>query len=251
MKIPSWPAWFPYPISWLRGFALFQSFIFFNNSIPVSHPYDLLILLPTIWLAPPLLFTFFHYLIATIVEAAITNLPSQMPNYDRIHQWLISKRCPGAGRHCREGWNALVILSFTWCLWSWVNKLIFTIPFVRESSISESAIAHFFLPVTAVYLYQCDLWEHQRWATKQERQSQNSTSPPPDPIKRRVKPAKQAAHEIADWYVFRSGKAEGPYTTLQLWEIQKITARTKVRRGEGDWQRAGEVSELTKYLTQQ
>jgi len=63
-----------------------------------------------------------------------------------------------------------------------------------------------------------------------------------------VKPAKQAAPEVADWYVFRSGKAEDPYTKLQLWEVQKITARTKVRRGEADWQRAGEVSELGKYL---
>jgi hypothetical protein len=49
--------------------------------------------------------------------------------------------------------------------------------------------------------------------------------------------------------VFRSGKAEGPYTALQLWEIQKITARTKVRRGEAEWQRAGEISELAKFLT--
>ncbi|MEG4457693.1 DUF4339 domain-containing protein [Microcoleus sp. N9_A1] len=79
--------------------------------------------------------------------------------------------------------------------------------------------------------------------------NQKSTSPTPSPVERRVKPAKLATPEIADWYVFRSGKAEGPYTTLQLWEVQKITDRTKVRRGEADWQRAGEVSELAKYLT--
>jgi hypothetical protein len=64
-----------------------------------------------------------------------------------------------------------------------------------------------------------------------------------------MRPVRPAAPEVADWYVFRSGKAEGPYTALQLWEVQKITARTKVRRGEADWQRAGEVSELAKYLS--
>jgi hypothetical protein len=60
---------------------------------------------------------------------------------------------------------------------------------------------------------------------------------------------RQATPEVADWYVFRSGKAEGPYSKLQLWEVQKITARTKVRRGEAEWQRAGEISELAKFLT--
>jgi hypothetical protein len=50
--------------------------------------------------------------------------------------------------------------------------------------------------------------------------------------------------------VFRSGEAKGSYTKLQLWEIQEFTARTKVRRGEAEWQRAGEISELAAYLTQ-
>ncbi|MEG4272772.1 MULTISPECIES: DUF4339 domain-containing protein [unclassified Microcoleus] len=50
-------------------------------------------------------------------------------------------------------------------------------------------------------------------------------------------------------YVFRSGEAKGPYTKLQLWEVQEITARTKVRRGEAEWQRAGEIPELASYLT--
>ena len=79
--------------------------------------------------------------------------------------------------------------------------------------------------------------------------NQKPISPPtPKPVKQ-AKSVKQAVPEVADWYVFRSGKTEGPYTALQLWEVQKITARTKVRRGEADWQRAGEVSELAKYLT--
>lgn len=56
--------------------------------------------------------------------------------------------------------------------------------------------------------------------------------------------------ETAEWYVFRSGSAEGPYTKMQLLEIQKITDRTKVRRGETEWQRAGDISELVAYLTE-
>lgn len=71
-----------------------------------------------------------------------------------------------------------------------------------------------------------------------------------NPPLRTIKTPKQAIPEVADWYVFRSGKVEGPYTALQLWEVQKITARTKVRRGKAEWQRAGEVSELAKYLSE-
>jgi hypothetical protein len=117
------------------------------------------------------------------------------------------------------------------------------------------------MTVISAYLYQYDLWARQRRAAKQERRSQNSTAPAPNPIEQelnqlsadagatRMRPVRQAAPEVADWYVFRSGKAEGPYSKLQLWEVQKITARTKVRRGEAEWQRAGEISELAKFLT--
>jgi hypothetical protein len=99
-------------------------------------------------------------------------------------------------------------------------------------------------------------WLYERALSKRKSKTQPKTkpskkpTPTSNPSARRTKPAKQAAPEVADWYVFRSGKAEGPYTALQLWEVQKITARTKVRRGEADWQRAGEVSELAKYLSE-
>jgi hypothetical protein len=63
-------------------------------------------------------------------------------------------------------------------------------------------------------------------------------------------PTRRPEQQKPEWYVFRSGQPEGPYTKLQLWEIQKITARTKVRRGEADWQRAGEIPELRKYLSE-
>ncbi len=50
--------------------------------------------------------------------------------------------------------------------------------------------------------------------------------------------------------MFRSGEAKGPYSKLQLWEIESITARTKVRRGQAEWLRAGEIPELVSYLTE-
>ena len=269
MKIPSWPAWFPYPISWLRGFVLSRSFGFFVISgIPeVANTGDFFILLAVAWLVQPFVFTFLHYLVAATIETAIARLPSQLPNYDRIHQWLASKRCSGTWRHWREGLNAFVVLFFGFFFSLFVGALIIADPSDRESSLWKLKIALYCLPVATAYLYQYDIWARQRRADKQERRSdhlwahrrqiakkvvrsQNSTVQTPSPVESRVKPAKQPAPEVADWYVFRSGKAEGPYTKLQLWEIQKITARTKVRRGEADWQRAGEISELAKYLSE-
>jgi hypothetical protein len=75
----------------------------------------------------------------------------------------------------------------------------------------------------------------------------------PAPTESSAKPVPQRAapqQEGPEWYVFRSGQAEGPYTKQQLWEIQKITERTKVRRGDAEWVKAGEVPELKAFLTQ-
>ncbi len=270
MKIPSWPAWFPYPISWLRGFVLSRSFGFFviSGISEVSNTGDFFILLTVAWLVQPFVFTFLHYLTAATIEAAITRLPSQVPNYDRIHQWLTSKRCSGTWRHWREGLNAFVVLFFGFFFSLFVGALIIAAPSDRESSMWKLRIALYCLPVATAYLYQYDLWARSLRAAKQERRSQNSTAPAPNPIEQelnqlsadagatRMRPVRQAtpvvrqtSPEVADWYVFRSGKAEGPYTKLQLWEVQKITARTKVRQGEAEWQRAGEISELAKFLT--
>ena len=278
MKIPSWPAWFPYPISWLRGFVLSRSFGFFviSGISEVSNTGDFFILLTVAWLVQPFVFTFLHYLTAATIEAAITRLPSQVPNYDHIHQWLASKRCSGTWRHWKEGLNAFVVLFFGFFFSLFVGALIIAAPSDRESSMWKLRIALYCLPVATAYLYQYDLWARQRRAAKQERRLQDSTAPAakqkrrspaatnlpaPNPIEQelnqlsadagatRMRPVRQANPEVADWYVFRSGKAEGPYTKLQLWEVQKITARTKVRRGEADWQRAGEIAELAKFLT--
>jgi GYF domain 2 len=55
--------------------------------------------------------------------------------------------------------------------------------------------------------------------------------------------------EEPEWYVFRSGNAEGPYTKEQLRDVQKITARTSLRKeGEQDWVKAGTITELADFL---
>jgi len=99
--------------------------------------------------------------------------------------------------------------------------------------------------------------------------SPNRNLPPPDPVAvelnqlaaefgdARMRPVrkppsatKKPKSQQAQWYVFRSGKAEGPYTKRQLRDVQKITDRTKVRAGEAEWQRAGKIPELAAYLTE-
>ena len=63
------------------------------------------------------------------------------------------------------------------------------------------------------------------------------------PVRKDINP------DQTQWYVFRSGQAEGPYTREQLWLAQRITARSNVRReGETDWTRAGEIAELADFI---
>ena len=84
----------------------------------------------------------------------------------------------------------------------------------------------------------------------------NSVSPMQQPAPTEISgrpPSGRSAQPQPDkpeWYVFRSGQAEGPYTKRQLWEVQKITDRTKVRRGDAEWVRAGELPELAAFLSQ-
>ena len=128
---------------------------------------------------------------------------------------------------------------------------------------------------SAVALVWVAVWHFWGWPREVEiargkpeakkKRSPNSNSPPPNPVEQqlnqlkatsgmnRMKPVRRSTQptpEVPQWYVFRSGEAKGPYTKLQLWEVQEITARTKVRRGEAEWQRAGEIPELAAYLTQ-
>ena len=205
------------------------------------------------------LFSFLHWASAFVINLLLTHLP-QSPSLESLRQhlttWSSSKK-----PHWKEGLNAFIISFVTSILVSFVVFSIIPAPSrldaykhnayeLRQTMIQvRFTLIPIGMTVASAYLYQYDIWARQRRATKQERRSQNSTAPTPEPVQRRVKSVnKQVAPEVADWYVFRSGKAEGPYTALQLWEVQKITARTKVRRNGADWQRAGEVSELAKYL---
>jgi GYF domain 2 len=70
------------------------------------------------------------------------------------------------------------------------------------------------------------------------------------PVRKPSSLPKKPKSQQAQWYVFRSGKAEGPYTKDQLRDVQKITERTKVKLGQTEWQRAGEILELAAFLTQ-
>ena len=275
MKIPLWPAWFPYPISWLRGFLLSKSFSFIVVSgLPeVTNNGDFFILLGFAWLVQPFLFTFFHFLVSGTLEVLVTNLPSQTPGY--IRQWFADRRCLGAWRHWREGLNAFVCLFFAFMASLFIAALFISDPSHRQESLWKIGIALASLPVTAAYIYQYDLWARHRRAVKsaakakaqeptKRRSPATKNLPAPNPVDQelnqlraesgmsRMKTARPTlpTPEVPEWYVFRSGNAEGPYTKLQLLDIQQITDRTKVRRGEAEWQRAGDIPELAAYLTE-
>ena len=249
MKIPSWPAWLPHPISCLKGFVLSYAFTSaVKSEFPLRPGESIVPILIAGWIWVALLFTFFNW--ASASNFVASHLPQKLR--------LSAKQPPW-----KEGLNAFIISFVASILVSFVVFAIIPAPSskfdvyrhntykLRQAVIQlRFTVIPIGMTVVSAYLYQYDLWARQRRATKQERRSQNSTAPTPSPVEPKVKPAKQAVPEVADWYVFRSGKAEGPYTKLQLWEIQKITARTKVRRGEADWQRAGEISELAKYLSE-
>lgn len=278
MKIPPWPAWFPYPISWLRGFLLSKSFSFIVVSgLPeVTNNGDFFILLGFAWLVQPFLFTFFHFLVSGTLEVLVTNLPSQTPGY--IRQWFADRRCLGAWRHWREGLNAFVCLFFAFMASLFIAALFISDPSHRQESLWKIGIALASLPVTAAYIYQYDLWARHRRAVKSaakakaqepaKRRSPVADLPSVNPIEvelnqlaaesgdarmrpvRRPSPDPKPKPETPQWYVFRSGKSEGPYTKDQLRDVQRITDRTKVRREQAEWVKAGEVPELANYLTQ-
>ncbi|MEG5055124.1 MULTISPECIES: DUF4339 domain-containing protein [unclassified Microcoleus] len=273
MKIPSWPAWFPHPISCLKGFVLSYAFAStVKSQFPVQAREDVAPILIGAWIWVVLLFTFFHWISAFAINLALKHLPTN-PSFGNLRQhlttWSSTKQS-----HWKEGLKAFVISFLTSIFVTVVVFSIIPAPSridaynnnsygLRQTMIQvRFTLIPIGMTIISAYLYQCDLWLRQRRAANRERRSQNSTAPAPNPIEQdlnqlsadagstRMRPARLAAPEVANWYVFRSGKAEGPYTALQLWEIQKITARTKVRRGEADWQRAGEISELAKYLSE-
>jgi hypothetical protein len=293
VKISSWPAWLPYPISWLRGFGLTYTLtVLVKSQFPLQHSDGILAVLIGAWITVPFLFTFFHWSIASAVSFFLKHLPVH-PKLDSVRKYLVD-RSPSLERsHWREGLNAFIITFVAFILSFLVVSFLTPVPDKADTVADYGSyllrrnvlrlrleIIPIGMLLFSVYLYQYDLWvRHWRAmksGSKTKKQKPTKTRSPavtnllaPDPIEkelnqlsaeagatqmrpvRRATPAvRQSTPEVADWYVFRSGKAEGPYTKLQLWEVQSITARTKVRRGEADWQRAGEVPELAKYLTE-
>lgn len=274
MKISFWPGWLPHPISCLKGFVLSYAFTSTVKSyFPLQSGDSLVPILIGAWIWVALLFGFLHWTFTAGANLLLTYLP-QKPLFDNFRQrlttWSSFKK-----PHWKEGLNAFIISFVTSISVAFVVFLIIPAPSrvdaynnnsyeLRQTMIQvRFGLIPIGMTIFSAYLYQYDLWARRRRAAKQERRSQNSTAPVVNPIEQELNQLKAQPgmsrmnarlappnSEIPEWYVFRSGKAEGPYTALQLWEVQKITDRTKVRRGESEWQPAGEISELAKYLSQ-
>jgi hypothetical protein len=125
----------------------------------------------------------------------------------------------------------------------------------RPTTIWDFVVWLFFLGSTGTWAWRNrETWE--RWLLKfqgtkttPQPTQENTQKPKPLPKKLPPLPDPLAKPEVAEWEVFRNGKPEGTYTREQLLNVQKITARTNVRRGsETDWTRAGEIPELADFI---
>lgn len=287
MTAITWPKWLPYPISWMRACALLYTLtLLVKSQLPLRHSDSIFAVMIGAWATVPFVFTFFHWAIASAVKPLLTHLPAH-PKLDGVRQYLID-RWPGLKRsHWKEGLNAFIISFVAFIISAFVVSYLVPVPskadayeydfyLLRRSMILlKLDIIPIGMMIISAYLYQYDLWARHRRAAKSaakakaqeatKKRSPNSNSPPPNPVEQELNQLKattgmnrmksvrrstQPTPEVPQWYVFRSGEAKGPYTRLQLWEVQEITARTKVRRGEAEWQRAGELPELVAYLTQ-
>ena len=125
MKTLKWPAWFPYPISWLRAFALAQSFSFvLRKGIPlVSDDIGFLTLLLTAWLIQFPLFFVCHFLAVKILNPLLTMLPARF----RIAR-KFKRRHTGVRSHFREGLNAVVVIFLAFNLSLLVQLALFYWP---------------------------------------------------------------------------------------------------------------------------
>jgi muramidase (phage lysozyme) len=122
MKTLKWPAWLPYPISWLRAFALAQSFSFaVNKGIPlVSDDLGFLTLLIGAWLIQFPLFFVAHFWVVTILNPLLTLLPGRFGIARKFQ-----RRRTGMRSHLREGLNAIVVVFFAFNLSLLVQVAIF------------------------------------------------------------------------------------------------------------------------------
>jgi muramidase (phage lysozyme) len=133
MKTLKWPAWLPYPISWLRAFALAQSFsLVVNRGIPlVSDDIGFLTLLLTAWLIQLPLFFVGHFLAVTILNPLLTLLPGRLGRTRKF-----KRRHTGIRSHLREGLNALVVIFLAFNLSLLVQIAIFYWP-ARSLNLGE------------------------------------------------------------------------------------------------------------------
>lgn len=125
MKTLKWPAWFPYPISWLRAFALAQSFSFvLRRGIPfVSDNIGFLSLLLAAWLIQLPVFFVCHFLAVKILNPLLIMLPGRF----RVAR-KFKRRHTGIRSHLREGLNAVVVIFFAFNLSLLVQLAIFYWP---------------------------------------------------------------------------------------------------------------------------
>ncbi|WP_333213076.1 glycoside hydrolase family protein [Microcoleus sp. S36b_A4] len=125
MKTLKWPGWLPYPISWLRAFALAQSFSFvLRRGIPfVSDNIGFLTLLLAAWLIQLPLFFVFHLFAVKILNPLLIMLPERF----RVAR-KFKRRHIGIRSHLREGLNAVVVIFFAFNLSLLVQLAIFYWP---------------------------------------------------------------------------------------------------------------------------
>jgi muramidase (phage lysozyme) len=146
MKTLKWPAWFPYPISWLRAFVLAQSFSFVvNKGIPVvKDDIGFLTLLLTAWLIQLPLFFVAHFFAATILNPILTVV------FGKFGRRKFRRRNTGMKSHLREGLNALVVTFLAFSLSLLVQIALFYWParaidpvqlFTGISTLTKVAIA--------------------------------------------------------------------------------------------------------------
>ncbi len=286
MKLPPWPAWLPYPISWIRAFALtYFTVSLFQSHVPFRHSSSVLVALVGAWTTVPFLFSFFRWVIEFVGTFLLAHLPTHssldLPRKYLEDQFLGTKRS-----YWREGLNAFIVSLVAFSVSAFVLYCILPAPskefaYENDAYLLRRSILRLrfdLIPIGMViisaYLYQYDLWARQRRAAKQAkaqnvtttRRSPGMANIPVNPIEvelnqlaaesgdARMRPVRRPSPkpkpETPQWYVFRSGKSEGPYTKDQLRDAQQISDRTLVQLEKTEWQRAGEIPELANYLTQ-
>ena len=220
-----------------------------------------------------------QYWSAHLVNWAATWWPADSPGYSRVQArkaWKHNRTVTSQSfiRHTTS-WHLAANDATNLIYLNLIASVLGAFGFLLFGVSKEGAETREEILGSAVALVWVAVWHFCGWPREVEiaggkpeakkRRSPNSNSPPPNPVEQELNQVKaatgmnrmksvrrstQPTPEVPQWYVFRSGEAKGPYTRLQLWEVQEITARTKVRRGEAEWQRAGEIPELASYLTQ-